>query len=534
MILIKVAMKNKCFSHQLYFTIFFTLAVFGEVYAQFDSIIFARDDIYQPNAVLYMGDQNDDGCDDFVLITASTSNWNAKALLFHGGNPVDSVPVFEIPFIGYLPYHISACDYNRDGYRDLIVTTFNTRPLTLKIYLGGPTMDTIPDFTFQAPEQIIGNLRFVGGDWPVDFNGDGYEEMVAYAYDMYGGKGAFLIYNSSPEMDSIPDKISTFFPNETIWGYEIASGDLDGDGRTDLSFILKSPSIPMNFTLRGFVFGRSDFSFQDTVKILDSSAVVYTNRIIEDINKDGKADIVFYDTKFKYPYWYIMAISHGSRQPDYIPEEGFNTQNQGFYHTCSVGDVNGDGYGDFLSSLDGFGGRLFVGGKHKIDDTPIRYYGNSFNILGRVGDVNGDGLDDIGIGTNGATYAQPGTFYIMSGERVAMAIEDGEVETEQKEEITLKAYPNPTRGEITVEITGNYSGLAELRLYNTTGKELIRKGIEVATGITTEKIDFRELNISSGVYIVDMLFKSTESETTERDNMNLTGKKKSMKIVLIK
>jgi len=31
-----------------------------------------------------------------------------------------------------------------------------------------------------------------------------------------------------------------------------------------------------------------------------------------------------------------------------------------------------------------------------------------------------------------------------------------------------------------------------------------------------------------------MLFKSTESKTKERDNMNLTGKKKSVKIVLVK
>jgi len=496
-----------------------------EVNAQFDSIIFARNDIYQPNAVLYMGDQNDDGCDDFVLITASTSNWNAKALLFHGGNPVDSVPVFEIPFIGYLPYHISACDYNRDGYRDLIVTTFNTRPLTLKIYLGGPMMDTIPDFSFQAPEQIIGNLRFVGGDWPVDFNGDGYEEMVAYAYDMYGGKGAFLIYNSSPEMDSIPDKIATFYPNDAIQGNDITSGDLDGDGRTDLTFIITDPSIPVWADYRRFVFGRSDFSFQDTLNFMDSVNIVSNNNIIEDINKDGKADLIVRDTKFKYPYWYIMAVSYGSRGIDHVPEEGFNTQNQGFVHTRSVGDVNGDGYGDFLSSLNGSGGRLFVGGKHKSDDTPIRYYGNSFNILGRVGDVNGDGLDDIGIGTNGATFARPGTFYIMSGERVAMAIEDGEAAKDEKEEFTLKAYPNPTRGEITVEISSNYTGYAELRLFNTTGRELIKKGIEVVAGVTTEKIDLKELNISSGVYIFRLEAQSLESKTTYS---------KTMKVLLLK
>ena len=122
----------------------------------------------------------------------------------------------------------------------------------------------------------------------------------------------------------------------------------------------------------------------------------------------------------------------------------------------------------------------------------------------------------------------------MAGERVAMAIEDGEAEKIENEEFILKAYPNPTRGEITVEIAGNYAGYAELRLFNTTGKELIKKGLELAAGLTTEKIDLKELNISSGVYIIDMLFKSTEKETTERDNMNLNRKKKSVKIVLTK
>ncbi|MBK7267151.1 MAG: hypothetical protein IPI12_12650 [Ignavibacteriales bacterium] len=55
------------------------LFVTTEVSAQFDSIIFARNDIYAPKAVIYMGDQNDDGCDDFVLIKhLSTSGYDAK------------------------------------------------------------------------------------------------------------------------------------------------------------------------------------------------------------------------------------------------------------------------------------------------------------------------------------------------------------------------------------------------------------------------------------------------------------------------
>jgi hypothetical protein len=62
------------------------LFVTTEVSAQFDSIIFARNDIYRPKAVVFMGDQNDDGCDDFVLVKyPSTWGYDAKALLFYGG-----------------------------------------------------------------------------------------------------------------------------------------------------------------------------------------------------------------------------------------------------------------------------------------------------------------------------------------------------------------------------------------------------------------------------------------------------------------
>lgn len=511
------------------------LVLTTEVNAQFDSIIFARNDIYAPKAVIYMGDQNDDGCDDFVIVTyPSTWGYDAKALLFYGGNPISPKPVFEVAFKGSISNTISACDFNRDGYRDLIITTFNVKPLILNIYLGGPNMDTIPDFTFKAPDNSVASFKFIGEDWPVDMNGDGYEEMIVRAYEMFNRKSALLVYDSSTEMDSIPDQIVTYYPDEAIQGVDMTHGDLDGDGRTDLTFIITNPAIPVWADYRRFVFGRSDFSFEDTLNFMDSVDIVSTNRIIQDINKDGKADLLIYDTKYKYPYWYIMAVSYGSRNINYTPEEGFNTQNEGWLYSRSLGDVNGDGYGDFLTCLNYYGARLFLGGKHKPDDTPIKYYSGPTNIIERVGDVNGDGLDDIGIGVHGEPGAAQGTFYIMAGERVAMAIEDGETKTEEKEEITLKAYPNPTRGEITVEITGNYSGYAELRLYNTTGKELIKKGVEVTAGITTEKIDFRELNISSGVYILDMLLKSTDLQTNEGAFMNKNGNKKSVKIVLTK
>ena len=57
----------------------------------------------------------------------------------------------------------------------------------------------------------------------------------------------------------------------------------------------------------------------------------------------------------------------------------------------------------------------------------------------------------------GINFGHDASACLIINSKVAMAIEDGETETEKKEEITIKAYPNPTTGKITIEITGNYS-----------------------------------------------------------------------------
>jgi hypothetical protein len=138
------------------------LTMSTEVNAQFDSIIFARNDIYRPESVVYMGDQNNDGYDDFVLCTFYEINcYNGKALLFYGGNPINPVPAMSFDIYSSAGYGITACDYNRDGYRDLIITTHIIKPLKFKVYLGGPNMDTIPDFIFNVTDNSIGDLSII-------------------------------------------------------------------------------------------------------------------------------------------------------------------------------------------------------------------------------------------------------------------------------------------------------------------------------------------------------------------------------------
>ncbi len=98
------------------------------------------------------GGMNDDRCDDFVLITLVLLIGMHK-LAFSGG--INSVP-HEIP--------ISSISQNAvtilAGYRDSIGNSYGTLKRPRWIRSG---------FHFSTPEQIIGNLRFVGGN--PDFRG---------------------------------------------------------------------------------------------------------------------------------------------------------------------------------------------------------------------------------------------------------------------------------------------------------------------------------------------------------------------------
>jgi hypothetical protein len=48
-------------------SLLFVIIVSTEVYAQFDTVVFSKEGYFSYESIMYMGDQNNDGYDDFVL-----------------------------------------------------------------------------------------------------------------------------------------------------------------------------------------------------------------------------------------------------------------------------------------------------------------------------------------------------------------------------------------------------------------------------------------------------------------------------------
>jgi len=493
----------------------------SSLYAQFDTNLFIKRALYWPESIVYMGDQNNDGCDDFFVTEANIPTFippGGKLSFFYGGNPVSTTPAIVIP--NFSPKAATGCDVNRDGYRDIIVQRYGTqKPPIIDIYFGGPGLDSIPDYTFTYHDSTVIYLDMYGKSWPIDFNGDGYEEFIF--------KDAIRIPGSSYQHVRINIcETNTFlttrdyntlllYPDTSYQlGLTFYAADLDGDGKDDISVDLYKKYAPVSSPerKRWFIYGNNEFNLSNYYEFTDTMQYVDHMYIVQDLNNDGKGELVLAN-QGTHPYWFTEVMSFGSRPPNITPEYGLNTEwsiwNDGF----SPGDVNNDGYNDFIRHIPYSSMFLYLGGspmwaeKRRAYGTSSSYY--NLNFGGRVGDVNGDGIDDFCIAENGYrdhTSSPPGNLYIIAGSDVPNGIKEDASASLATEEIQLGVSPNPSSSVVSVSYTLPSNGSLELKLYDINGEEILSGISEKDEGAHTELIDLRALSLSSGVYVVSLHF----------------------------
>ncbi|MBP9123564.1 MAG: T9SS type A sorting domain-containing protein [Ignavibacteriaceae bacterium] len=497
----------------------------AEVTAQyFDTLIFRTSGLYWKESVIYMGDQNGDGCDDFMITMMDTTapGSEGKAWFYYGGNPVPDTPVFYFRTIN--PLNITACDLNRDGYRDVISRngTNLTYPISFLVYLGGPNLDTVPDYEILHPENSKPYLY--GRDWPIDFDGDGWEEWVTFSTT---GKFFFII--SSPGLQ--PFEYHVLIPDSAYSNYQfrynyLSFADVDGDGKTDFSPFLQRTN-PSN-DLRRFYFGNNDFLFTDYYQFSSDTTFQPQNIfMVNDMNGNGNGElIVFRGTAGgDMPY----ALSFGSNPPNITPEVKISAGGLSG-GGVSTGDINGDGYGDLLKYLPYDSYALYLGGSTITGLIAKLYVSNVFlrdiNFAGRVGDINGDGIDDICVGENAATNHQSipaGALYIYKGTRTPASVEDEVVEGTGEKNIEVAISPNPTNGKVNIHFTLPDSGMLSSEIFDILGQRIYNNSTQEEKGSHTKELNIQNYAVTSGIYIFHFTLKTGEKTLT-----------KSVKVQLIK
>ena len=356
-------------------------------------------------AVSSAGDLNNDGYADFII----SSPGNNKIYIYKNSlSGIDS-PSLTFKETGSTSYGRSIAsvgDVNGDGYEDLLVgaPAINSGTNKAYLYFGGPNFDGTADMIFTGESSGAGFGLAVSAAG--DVNGDGYNDFIIGSPFYLVATGRAYIYYGGPSLDNIADVILTGPGSPSDFGFSVSGGkDFNGDGFSDVlvgayasnnggKAYLYYGGSPMNNV--------SDLTFSGTVS---ADYFGQSVNLISDVNGDGFADVLIgaFGTNSSTGKAYLYF---GGSTPDNTSDltfAGQNTNDNFGINVSGAGDINGDGYNDFMIAMEGAGQTdyisIYFGGSH-INNYPSMTISSLSNEhfganLSEAGDVNGDGYDDI-------------------------------------------------------------------------------------------------------------------------------------------
>lgn len=288
-----------------------------------------------------------------------------------------------------------------------------------------------------------------------DVNGDGYSDILVSAPYRSGvgtDSGKVYLFEGSPSgLSETPNWVASGTTNLAFFGQGVASaGDVNGDGYSDV--IIGAPD--GNVLERGKVYvycgSPNGLSTNPLWTVSgDEKADLFGSSVSTagDINGDGYSDILIgaYAHDAGSPgsnrgrvYLYLGSNFGPKSTPIWVGSGNTDSELYG-YSVATAGDINGDGYSDFIIGAPlwdpPFGGSqrgmvevylgsssgkpVFNGGKNGQQDKA------QFGIsVASAGDVNGDGYSDIIVGADyhdgggterGQAYVYPGSASGLDG-----------------------------------------------------------------------------------------------------------------------
>ncbi len=320
------------------------------------------------------GDINGDGLADVVIGDMDANNYSGAAYVYLGSTdiftssnprPADLIinGADENNQFGSVVAIVK--DMNGDGFDELAVGGSNMN--FMNVYYG----KTHPDNTVSQRYNNSEESGYFFSIASLDFNNDGYNEVVAGDYEFdkaflfsteysgrinkydyslpgypanagdYNGDGIddiFAIYDNSYDNTYITTGGGTLDNNPDIVIYgayvDLSIGDIDGDGFDDLYTGISYSS--ENYKAL-FYFGNNN-NVVDTMSFFNSTSLRYESR--GDYNGDGNIDLIL--------GWQTLNIIYGNNSRDISINNSIYCPNYEGYHGTTI-DLNNDGYDDYIA-----------------------------------------------------------------------------------------------------------------------------------------------------------------------------------------
>ena len=380
------------------------------------------------------GDVNGDGYADVIVSAPLYTNGQSlegRAWVFYGSlSGLAAQPAWGVESnqtFANLGEVATAGDVNGDGYADVMVGArwysngheYEGRAYVFcgsKIGLAGtPAWITEGN----ATQVLFGSVGTAG-----DVNGDGFSDVIVGASEFSNGQTnegrAYVYYGGAEDLSTTP---VAFIPGGQAgagWGWTVGTaGDVNGDGYSD---ILMSA---LNFD-NGQVDEGKVWAYYGTpngpalapawsYEFDQPSAGISTAACAGDVNGDGYSDVIIgsatYDemgvTDAGRVVLFLGSLSGLSSGASFVTALDQAGAYYGF-SAASAGDVNADGYGDYIigapfwdnGQTDEGRASLFLGnaGGLAVSDWNLEsnQEGAALGLsVGTAGDVNGDGFSDV-------------------------------------------------------------------------------------------------------------------------------------------
>ncbi|HEY3295670.1 MAG TPA: T9SS type A sorting domain-containing protein [bacterium] len=480
------------------------LSLSAAIQAQPDSLhliwsrVGAADSSRYGYALLPLGDQNNDGFDDWAVLSAGAGHDTSQCHLefFHGGNPPSMLPYLtQQGIFAHWGQVGDLGDVNGDGYTDWFIKLYDTTGFfRVNVYLGGPNADTTAALTWRIPwADYFGTVG--------DFNGDGYSDLYWYHYF---ADALDVFYGGNPP-DIMPNwthRSPVGQPQQVI---PLSFGDLNGDHCADFvgySYLTDAAYI--------FVGG----AHPDTVPAYTWPNMLYPPRgIVKDLNGDGSDELIVTTIGG-------AEIHFGGPVLHSTPDVTVNFPcSSGATEVISAGDFNHDRYQDFVqirsycdNSPNGILS-LYLGHPWIYSEPAFSIYGDSppFNLISvqtaaNLGDVNGDSIDDLGIGAwdDLAYVGWRGRALILRGDS-AWRADAAQPHAAIPQLLQVIVYPNPFNSEANIALQVPPSAReVTLTLYNVLGQVAFQTTLPAFGEALTYHFDSQRTAtpLTTGVYFL--------------------------------